>query len=61
MKARSKAGYLYRLGTAPSARSNAEVISQKYTLSPVALSSSLRKQLINEHGGLREALICDVK
>ena len=60
MKAQGKEGFPYRLRTAPSARSYAEVVSQNYTLSPAALSSSLRKQLINEHGGLREALIFDV-
>ena len=39
--------------------SDAKAVSQNYTSFLVALSSILRKQLIKENGGLREALICD--
>lgn len=39
--------------------SHAKTVGQNYTSFLAALSFILRKQLIKENGGLREALICD--
>ena len=48
------------LGTALSTGSNAKAVSQNHIPFLVALSSTLREQLVEEDGGLREALVCDV-